>query len=252
MNVLIVYAHPSAQSFNAALKSAAVEVLTAAGHEVVVSDLVAMNFKAVTDASDFAGIDPHGHFSVPDSQRAAFDSGTTVPDIVAEQAKVQAADLVLLHFPMWMYSVPAILKGWIERVMAPGFAHGPGHMFETGHMAGKRAMLCLTTNGRRAAFTEIGLHGSMELLLWPIHYALRFQGFDILPPFVAYDVVRCGDEERTAIVAAFRARLAGIEAARPLKFHPRGDFAPDGRLKDSVAPATAFQGGPAADWAGGD
>ncbi|HJN04402.1 MAG TPA: NAD(P)H-dependent oxidoreductase [Alphaproteobacteria bacterium] len=248
MNVLIVYAHPSPQSFNAAMRDVAVETLTAAGHAVVVSDLVALDFKAVTDASDFAGTDPNRHFSVPDRQQAAFEAGTTAPDIAAEHAKVKAAGLVLFQFPMWIYSMPAILKGWVERVMSQDFAHSPGHMFETGHMAGKRAMLCVTTNGRGAAFSDTGFHGPMELLLWPIHNGLRFQGFDILPPFVAYDVVRVDAAARGQVLSEFRKHLEATERARPIDFHLRGEYAPDGRLKDGVAPVTRVQGGPAAGW----
>ena len=217
MNVLIVHAHPSANSFNAALKNLAVEVFTANGHAVVVSDLVAQKFNPVTSADDFSEVDGDSYYSIPKAQLVAFEAGTTSPDIAAEQDKVDAADLILFQFPMWIYSMPAILKGWVERVMSFGYSHNVGQMFEKGHMAGKQAMLSLTTNGRPDAFHGEGPHGSIDDLLRPIHNGLRFQGFEMLPPFIAYDVVRADAAARQAYLSDFRDRLGSIEAAIPIE-----------------------------------
>jgi NAD(P)H dehydrogenase (quinone) len=217
MHVLIVYAHPSPNSFNAALKNLAVEVFTESGHTVEVSDLVAQGFNPVTHANDFAEVDGDSYYSIPAAQLVAFEAGTTAPDIAAEQQKVDAADLVLFQFPMWIYSMPAILKGWVERVMSFGYSHNKGRMFEKGHMAGKRAMLSLTTNGRFEAFHRDGPHGSIDDLLRPIRNGLRFQGFEMLPPFIAYDVVRADQAARETYLSELRDRLVLIDAAVPIE-----------------------------------
>lgn len=241
MNIFIVYAHPEPQSFNAAMKDTAAEVLTKAGQKVRVSDLVAMEFKAVSDANDFPRrADPERLvFSV--EQRAAFESGLTSPDIAEEHEKIIWADHIIFQFPMWYYGLPAILKGWFDRVLSEGFAHAPPRWFDDGPMAGKRAMLSLTTNGKPSGYAADGRHGAMEVLVWPIHNALRFCGFDVLPPFVAYDVVRGDGERRRAILSAYADRLRGLAGDKPLAFHGLDDYDRDGRLKAGVEPRTAAQ-----------
>lgn len=89
MKVLIVYAHHEPKSFNGALRDTAVAVLTAAGHEVAVSDLHAMNFNPVAGPGDFTG------------PLANPDHGTLAADIVAEQEKLRWADAVILQFPLY-------------------------------------------------------------------------------------------------------------------------------------------------------
>lgn len=127
MQVLIVYAHPEPKSFNGAMKELAVETMRAAGHEVVVSDLYAMGFNPVTGPADFQGerADP-AFLSIATEQARAFETGTLAADIVAEQEKVRRADLLILQFPIWWFGMPAIMKGWADRVFARGFAYvGP-------------------------------------------------------------------------------------------------------------------------------
>lgn len=124
MNVLIVYAHPEPLSLTGSLKNFAVERLTQAGHQVQVSDLYAMKWKAALDADDSLEGPATARFDPSlDSQRA-FANGMQSADIAREQQKLRWADAVLLQFPLWWFSMPAILKGWVERVYAYGFAYG--------------------------------------------------------------------------------------------------------------------------------
>lgn len=243
MKVLVVYAHPEPLSFNAALKDAAVAALQAQGHAVQVNDLHAMGFKAVTDAADFPVRADPSRLVIPKEQAAAHARGTTAPDIAAEHAKLAWADALLLQFPLWMYGLPALLKGWCDRVFSEGFVNDPpnGRLFDRGHMAGKRAMLSLTTGGKPGGFAANGRHGPMEAILWPIHTALRFQGFDLLPPFVAYDVVRGDDVARQEALAALRARMAGLFTDPCLPFPRLDDYDPAGGLKPGVVPRNGIQ-----------
>lgn len=118
MNVLIVYAHPEPRSLNGALKNFAVQRLKAAGHTVQVSDLYSMRWKAPIDASDSLNGDPERRFDASQDSRWAFASGLQSPDISAEQDKLRWADALILQFPLWWFSMPAILKGWVDRVYA--------------------------------------------------------------------------------------------------------------------------------------
>ncbi len=101
MNVLIVYAHPEPQSFNGAMKDLAVQTLTEAGHQVVVSDLYAMNFNPVGSRADFIKAQNPAFFDYILEQREAHQAGTFAPDILAEQQKILAAGLIIFQFPVF-------------------------------------------------------------------------------------------------------------------------------------------------------
>ncbi|XP_015253899.1 PREDICTED: ribosyldihydronicotinamide dehydrogenase [quinone]-like, partial [Cyprinodon variegatus] len=110
--VLIVYAHQSSGSFNAAAKDAAVEVLSAHGCAVEVSDLYAMSFKATATAQDIKGeVKNAENFSYLEEAKLAWEQGKLSDDITREQSKLTEADLIIFQFPMYWFSVPAILKG---------------------------------------------------------------------------------------------------------------------------------------------
>ena len=121
MKVLIVFAHNEPRSFNAAMKDEAVRVLQDEGHEVVVSDLYAMNFNPVASAADFGSRADPDYLVYALEQRNAFKAGTLAPDIAAEVDKVKWADLIVFNFPIYWYGMPAIMKGWIDRVLVSGF-----------------------------------------------------------------------------------------------------------------------------------
>jgi len=107
MRVLVVFAHPLADSFAAALHRAVVETLRRNGHEVDDCDLYAEGFDPVLTAAERRVYNtPH-----PDL------SGVT--DHVR---RLRAAEALVLCFPTWWYGMPAILKGWFDRVWAPGVA----------------------------------------------------------------------------------------------------------------------------------
>jgi putative NADPH-quinone reductase len=123
VNVLIVYAHPEPKSFNGAMRDLAVQTLAGAGHEVVVSDLYAMGFNPVAGPGDMSGErnDPD-FFSLQREQTAAYEAGRLSADIDVEIEKLKRADFVLFQFPIWWFGMPAILKGYIDRVWVPGVA----------------------------------------------------------------------------------------------------------------------------------
>ena len=130
MNVLIVYAHPEPRSLNGALRDFTVQRLRRAGHDVLVSDLYAMGWQACVTRSDFPEHDAGQPLKVETASKQAFENGTQSPDIAEEQRKLLWADALILQFPMWWFSMPAILKGWVDRVLAFGVAYGEGLRFE--------------------------------------------------------------------------------------------------------------------------
>ncbi|XP_069406343.1 NAD(P)H dehydrogenase [quinone] 1 isoform X2 [Ovis canadensis] len=166
---LIVLAHSERTSFNYAMKEAAIEALKRKGWEVTVSDLYAMNFNPVISRKDITGkLKDPGNFQYPAETVLAYKEGRLSPDIVAEQKKLEAADLVIFQFPLQWFGVPAILKGWFERVLVGEFAYQYAAMYDKGPFRNKKAVLSITTGGSGSMYSLHGIHGDMNIILWPI------------------------------------------------------------------------------------
>ena len=227
MNVLIVFAHPEPRSLNGSLKDFAVERLRRAGHEVQVSDLYAMNWKAGLDADDNLAKQPGARFNPSMDSRQAFLEGTQSEDIAGEQEKLRWADAIILQFPLWWFSMPAIMKGWVERVYAYGFAYGVGEHSDThwgdrygqGTLAGKRAMLVVTTGGWASHYEPRGINGYIDDILFPIQHGILFYpGMDVLPPHVIYRAGRLDEAGFEKARDALGQRLDTLWTTAPIPF----------------------------------
>lgn len=219
MKTLIVYAHPEPLSFNAAMKNLAVEVLAGAGHEVQVSDLYALNFDPSGGPIDFLERADPSCFRYQREQIHATSAGLFVPELKAEMDKLVWADFVIFQFPLWWFSLPAILKGWVDRVFAMGFSYAADQRYETGIFRGKRAMLSFTTGGPPSSYGPGGKNGDLDELLRHVQYGMfRFVGMDVLPPFIAYGAARVTKEQRAAYLDAYRERLLSLDSTAPLEF----------------------------------
>ncbi|MET0428399.1 MAG: NAD(P)H-dependent oxidoreductase, partial [Microvirga sp.] len=222
MHVLIVYAHPEPSSFTGALKSRAVEALTRAGHVVEVSDLYAEGFNPVAGRHDFMSAADPERFHYQTEQEFAALSDTFAADVSREQRRLEGADLLVLQFPLWWGGPPAILKGWCERVLAYGFAYVDGRRFETGLFKGRQALFSVTTGGTPERFSADGVYGEIERVLYPVErLLLRYMGFEVLPPFVAYGAPRVDDALRQTYLEAWEARI--LEAAGRQPDHDKAD-----------------------------
>lgn len=247
MNVLIVHAHPEPTSFNAALTQTAVRTLVAQGHEVQVSDLYAMGWNAVLGADDFVDRADAGCFEPSKEQEYAQRHATVCADVSREQARVAAADLIIFQFPVWWFSMPAVLKGWVDRVFSRGFAYSSGRKYDCGHLKGKRAMLSLTTGTASTLYTANGIDGDLHHVLWPIHNGiLAYTGFTVLPPFAAWMPAQVSEEQRQQYLLDYAQQLEGLESAEPLFFHPREDYDQHQQLKPGVIARSGVQWNPAA------
>ena len=248
MNVLIVYAHPEPRSLNGSLKEFSVKRLRDAGHAVQVSDLYAMNWKAALDAGDSVAHTTGDRFDPSRASKYAFENGLQSADIAAEQAKLKWADAVILQFPLWWFSMPAIMKGWVERVYAYGLAYGVGEhsdarwgdRYGEGNFAGKRAMLVVTTGGWESHYGPRGINGPIDDLLFPIqHGILYYPGFDVLPPFVVHRTSRIDEQKYAEVRNALGERLDNLWNTAPIPFRAQngGDYRiPELTLKDDIAP----------------
>jgi putative NADPH-quinone reductase len=140
MRVLIIYCHPRPDSFSAALRDAAVDGLKASGHSVELRDLYAEGFDPVLSAQ----------------QRGTyFDATENMHGIEDHVAALRRAEGLVLVYPTWWFGMPAMLKGWLDRIWLPGVA------FQLG---GPKVMLPLLTDIRRIGM--VTTYGSPWWLLW--------------------------------------------------------------------------------------
>jgi NAD(P)H dehydrogenase (quinone) len=107
MKYLIIIAHPNSASFSSSLIKALSEHLANAGNEVKIRNLYEIGFNPVLSADDFS----------------SFADNQTPKDIAAEQEYVKWAEHIIFAFPVWWGGMPAILKGYLDRVLAEGFAY---------------------------------------------------------------------------------------------------------------------------------
>ena len=216
-SVLIVVAHPEPKSFNHALAEAAAQALVAEGHSVRVSDLCGEGFRADIGRHDMSSVADADRFQVQAEQAQAARSGAFAEDIAREQTRVAEADNLILQFPLWWGGPPAILKGWIDRVLAYGFAYVDGRRFDTGVFRGRRAMIGVTTGGTEERFSQDGVYGPIGPILMPVRrLALEYMGYEVAPDYVAHGVPRSDDAARRAHLAAF-ANAAVEMAALPVE-----------------------------------
>jgi len=244
MKILIVCAPMSEHSFNAAMLTTAIETLHSVGHEVRLSNLQAMNFNPVTRPEDFVEPEDPDHIRYDLEQRHAVERGGFSQDIAAELDKLLWCDGLILQFPLYWFSLPAIVKGWIDRVFVNGVVYGGGKWYDRGGLKGRRAMLAFSTGCYPSMCGPDGINGDMDIILWPIQNGiLHFSGMDVLPPFIAWSVAYSSKEGRREMLAAYAERLRQIETTAPLDFHPRDDFTREWRLKDGVMPRATGQMG---------
>ncbi|MGU3362776.1 NAD(P)H-dependent oxidoreductase [Methylobacterium sp. M6A4_1b] len=248
MNVLIVFAHPEPRSLNGALRDVAVAQLRSDGHEVRVSDLYAMNWKPQVDREDFPQLAPEARLQVAIASGGAFAEKALTSDVVAEQDKLRWADAVILQFPLWWFSMPAILKGWVDRVYALGFAYGVGEHSEKrwgdrygeGVLAGKRAMLVATAGGWPEHYGPRGINGPIEDLLFPINHGILFYpGATVLSPLVVYRADRTDEARFTDLAEEMRERMRTLFTTAPIPYRRQNDSdyeIPAMTLRDELAP----------------
>ena len=205
MKSLIVLAHPEPQSFCSEFARRAAARLQSAG-EVRILDLHAEDFDPVIRPSHFPRRASPERFEPMVEQAHQATTGAVTADVAEHQAAVRWCDRLLLVFPLWWWSMPAILKGWIDRVFSADFAYGAQDL------GGRIAMLCTTAETKAERFEPTDGRN-------PLHHIergiLKFCGFDVAPSFVAADIYDATDADRRKLLADFEASVARHLAPKP-------------------------------------
>ena len=194
MRVLVVFAHPLENSYTAALSQVVVDTLKAGGHTVDFCDLYREGFNPVMSAS----------------QRSAYrDTATNLDEVAEHVRRLEQADGVVFVFPSWWYGVPAILKGYLDRVWLPGVA------FEFGPVAIRpllrlRLFGVVTTAGDREWLTRLYMgNPSRKVLMRGIARVVGTHGAERFW-LALYGMDHATPANRLAFIERVRGRLARI------------------------------------------
>lgn len=248
MKVLWIFAHPEQRSLSGALRDEGLRMLVDDCHEVQLSDLYAMRWNPVVDGEDFQHYGDE-RLIVTSASKRAYTSGKLSADIRVEQDKLAWADTVVVQFPFWWFGMPAILKGWFDRVFVKGFAYGVRDQrsdrtlrYGNGGLAGKRAMVVVTVGAPEIAIGPRGIHGDMNDVLFPLqHGTLWYSGMSVVPPLVVAGADHTSAAEYEESAAKLRDRLRSLPASTPLPFRHEdgGDYDENLVLRPNLAPGRA-------------
>ena len=139
MKHLVVLAHPRQASFTHQVCVTYIDAVQALGHHIVLRDLYAMKFNPVASADEASTRPPTG----------------PAPDVQVEMDHLVAADVVTFISPVWWIAPPAIMKGWLDRVLrGGGFAYGYGPSGPRGALVGKQGLVFTSSGSTEREFID--------------------------------------------------------------------------------------------------
>ena len=147
MKHLVVYAHPHPESFNYSIMETTVQTLENKGHEVVVRDLYTLDFQPVLKPED----------------TDAMKSGHIPDDIKTEQEFITQSDVITFIYPIWWAGLPAIIKGYVDRVFSYGFAYAYGEEGIIQLLKGKKGLIINTHGAPKEMYDKIGMTAGLKV-----------------------------------------------------------------------------------------
>ncbi len=147
MKHLIVFSHPSAQSLNGQFTQALAEFLLNKEHEVIIRDLYKLDFNPALSLDDLAG------------QR----KGQVAEEVEKEQEYIRWADCITFIHPIWWTGLPAMMKGYIDRVFSYGFAYRYDQGIQKGLLSGKQAIIINTHGKSHQEYSDIEMDKALSL-----------------------------------------------------------------------------------------
>jgi NAD(P)H dehydrogenase (quinone) len=149
VHVLVVFCHPSRVSFCGSVLERFTAGLSTAGHTHEVADLYAEGFDPVFAVGDYV----------------QFEGGRMPADVLAEQGRVDRCDALAFVSPVWWLSLPAMLKGWFDRVWSNGWAYRWAHDPEGSLLAQRPFVFVLAAAGSRRTWTRFGYDAALDATL---------------------------------------------------------------------------------------
>lgn len=182
MNHLVIYSHPNPESFNHAIKETLIKGLKDKGQNVRIRDLYALGFDPVLRASDFE----------------ALAQKKTTRDVEIEQEHVKWADVLIFIYPVWWAGMPAITRGYIDRVFSKGFAYDYDANGVKALLQGKKVYIINTMGASLADYEKAGLFKSIDHVTDKETFG--FCGFQVLGHKYFGSVPTVTDDDRKAML----------------------------------------------------
>ncbi|XP_006888814.1 PREDICTED: ribosyldihydronicotinamide dehydrogenase [quinone] [Elephantulus edwardii] len=216
--VLLVYAHQNPSPLDTALKTATEDELSKQGCTVTVSSLYNMDFGPRASGDGITGeccnpeLFSNGVGAYDDCREKSL-----AQEITDEQKKVKEADLVIFQFPLHLFSMPAVLRGWMDKVLTRGFAYKTTESSRVTLLKGKLAIS--VTRGDHV-WNDIKNTDNEDPLayLWPLpHGVLHLCGFKVLAPQISSPPKLTSEEQQKGMVESWVKRLKTIWIEEPIK-----------------------------------
>ena len=244
----IVLAHPENKSFNGRLAKISQSKLTATGYEVTFSDLYADGFDPCEGPSHYQKFSNSDQFHAQTEQRFNAEHDTTPQDVAIERDRLLQADVLVIHFPLWWFGMPAILKGWIDRVFVYGSVYRSSVRYDKGICTGKKMLACITTGASQDSCSFNGREGDSKLHAWPLLFPFRYIGFDVLQPAIFHGVGGVASMEKhedgfsdlDRYIDQWKNTLDNIESRNLIPFNRDSDFDDSKRLKTNAPVYSPF------------
>jgi len=178
MRHLVVVAHPSVESFTMALTRVYVSELEKLGHSQHTRDLYRMGFNPLLSAQELAAA-----------------ASPVSADVSQAQEDIRAADALTVIYPLWWLSMPAIMKGYIDRVFSRGFAYESHGGIVRGLLSGKQAVLITISGAPQPLLVQSSNWNAVQVL--QDTHVFRATGFSLLE-HLHFDEVVPGLSEKVA------------------------------------------------------
>lgn len=241
-SILWIYAHPDPDSLSHSLYQHGIAHLEGSGARVTGVDLHAERWNPVLTNDDAsAGIGE----TLSDRQHHATLQHTLPSDVTRQQQLITESHTVIVQFPLWWYGMPAILKGWFDRVFTNGFAfgirdqHGKVRKYGDGGLAGRRLLPIVTAGDQDDALGPRGISGDIDDILWPLlHGAAHYTGMLPLRSHLISSANRVDNATHRQHINTLTARLDTLGTESPIRYRQLrgGDYTATHQLQPHIQP----------------
>lgn len=189
MHNLIIYAHPNQQSFNHAILDTVVTASQQAGMTVSVRDLYQQKFNPILTWDEFCQV----------------NQGNIPEDIQQEQQLITQADLITLIYPLWWMGFPAILKGYLDRVLSHGFAYKTDESGSYGLLNDKKMLQFVTLGNNEQQYEKQGFLTALDCTL--INGLFNYCGITEIQHYFFGDIHIIDDQSRKDILTKIKQKI---------------------------------------------
>lgn len=217
MNIFILHYFDDVNSFNHRLFLKECDFFKQMGFNLAVAELTHDNFNPVSGRDNFKNCSNEEFFCQKKEERIASAKGNFHPDIDREIKKLENCDFLLWQFPLRNFSLPAVLKGYVDKHFALGRIYGGINIYENGFFRGKRSLLSVVSEEDEEYFRPGGINGDIYEILNPIHRGiLQYIGFDVLSDQIFFAPDEKLPAEQDKMIHDFIMRLHYISAESPV------------------------------------